>query len=77
MALVDSITNTSVRDVEKISADHFRKQFIAAMDTARKARKLENPFSDSDSENNVAAAPSQARNYADMAVVELTFGGGG
>ena len=75
MGLVDAVTNKRVRDVAKTFADHFRKQFQTAMATARKAQNLEDPLSDSDSENHVTA-PSQVRNYAEVksAVVEIALG---
>ena len=44
------------------------------MATARKARNLENPLSDSDSERNVDTAPSQVRPEVGLAAVEHTLG---
>jgi hypothetical protein len=76
MGLVDAVTKKSVRDVAKTFADHFRKQFQTAMATARKAQNLENPLSDSDSENHVTFPENQVRNYAEVksAVIEIALG---
>ena len=73
MDLVDAITNKSVRDVARGFVGLFRKHFQKALSQVRKANRLENPLSDSDSEN--ATAPSQVvRTYElTSAVVELTL----
>ena len=80
MGLVDAVTNKRVRDVAKTFADHFRKQFQTAMATARKAQNLEDPLSDSDSENAVTATsqacdwPSRCTAGVKSAVVEISLG---
>ena len=53
--LVNAVTNKSVRDVAKTFADHFRKHFQTCLATARRARNLDDPFSESDSEDNRGA----------------------